>query len=59
MIATVAVIDRVIKETIEWPSSHRWDSKDKDRRIQSFFGAPVHIIVDIWNHVWERKRGTI
>lgn len=52
MIASSKIFDKVAEKTLGWPSSRRWDSKDKDRRIRAFFGAPTSIISNIWNLVW-------
>ena len=64
MIATEQVIDAVAQEMLQWPVSRRWNSKDKDSRIRSFFGAPLHLIAEIWNRIWtklseEEKNGLI
>ena len=54
MIATEEAIDKAVQETLHWPSSCRWNSKDKDSRIRAFFGMPLHMIADIWNRVWQK-----
>ena len=45
-------IDIVVQETLCWPSNRKWNSKDRDGRIRSFFGAPCSIIAVIWNRIW-------
>jgi len=54
MIATEEVFDEVAQEVLKWPSTRRWESKDKDSRIRAMFGAPLNVIADIWNRVWKK-----
>ena len=44
-------IDRVAKETLGWPESRRWHTKDKETRFRSCFGAPSEVISSLWNKI--------
>ena len=54
MILTEEHIELVAKEVLQWPSSRKWNSSDKDRRIRSFFGAPSNVVADLWNRIRDR-----
>ena len=54
MIATNELFDQVAKETLSWPTSRKWDSKDKKSRIRAMFGASPDIIAGIWNRIWKK-----
>ena len=47
-------IDKVAKETLCWPQTRKWESRDLNERYRSFFGAPRSVIADVWNRVWDK-----
>ena len=47
-------VEYVVKETLCWPPNRRWDTKEKETRIRSFFGAPCSTIAMVWNRIWDR-----
>ena len=49
-------IKHVAKKTLCWPENRKWESRDLERRIRSFFGAPSETIALIWNLIWNRIR---
>ena len=44
-------IEIVAKETLGWPENRKWNSKDKDVRFRSCFGAPSEVVADLWNRI--------
>ena len=44
-------IELVAKEVPCWPTDRKWNSKDKDVRLTSFFGASSDEIADLWNRL--------
>ena len=54
MIATNELFDQVAKETLSWPTSRKWDLKDKKSRIRAIFGISPDIIAGIWNRIWKK-----
>lgn len=45
------IVVRLVKETIDWPENRSFSHKMADTKCRQFFGAPTHIIVDIWNEM--------
>ena len=49
----VQAMEDAAKKTVgldEVPN-RKWNSKDKDQRFQSFFGAPSDVISNLWERV--------
>ena len=44
----------VVKEVPCWPANRKWNSKDKDVQLSSFFGANGVVIADLWNRICNR-----
>ena len=44
-------IELAAKETLGFPPLTKWESKDKDSRIRSIFGASSEVISEIWNRI--------
>jgi hypothetical protein len=51
MIITAEAMDEVARATIRWPTSRKWNSKDKQERFKSLFGANIDVITEIWNRI--------
>ena len=51
MILTKEAIKELARETLAWPESRTWSQKLADTKCRGFFGAPTHIIADLWNRL--------
>ena len=54
---TPEVIEIASKNTLRWPESRRWNSRDKDRRFRACFGAPREVVANIWNRIDDAPGG--
>ena len=51
-------IEEVAKEVLRWPSQRmRWNTKDKNCRFRSCFGASSKVVSDLWNRIYEKNAG--
>ena len=44
-------IELVAQTTLGWPENRKWNSKDKEIRFRSCFGAPSKIVANLWNRI--------
>ena len=51
MVMTVKIVETCAQDVLGWPPNRKWESKDKDERIRSFFGASSVVLVDLWNRL--------
>jgi len=49
----VQAMEDAAKKTVGWDevTNRKWNSKDKDKRIRSLFGAPCDVIANLWERV--------
>ena len=49
----VQAMEDAAKKTVGWSevTNRKWNSKDKDQRIRSLFGAPSDVIANLWERV--------
>ena len=49
----VQAMEDAAKQTVGWDevTNRKWNSKDKDQRIRSLFGAPSDVIANLWERV--------
>ena len=47
-------MELVVKEVLCWPANRKWNLKDKDVQLSSFFGANGIVIADLWHRTCDR-----
>ena len=47
-------VEIVAKETLQWNERQKWNSRDKDRRFRSCFGASSEIVAALWNKITQQ-----
>ena len=47
-------IEIIAKDTLGFPDSRKWNTRDKDRRFRSCFGAPSNVVANLWNRIQSR-----
>ena len=48
-------VELIAKETLGWPEKRKWNSKDKDRRFRSCFGASSRVVAELWNCITQQE----
>ena len=53
MLLSEDAADKVVMETIQWPSNRKWATTDREKRVRALFGVSSKMIAIIWNKIWE------
>jgi hypothetical protein len=49
MIFTKEAVSELAEKTLRCPEGVQWSHAKVDSKCRSFFGAPPHVIADLWN----------
>ena len=52
--ATPEIFETIAKETLRWPESRRWNTRDKERRYKAVFGASSAVVAELWIRILQR-----
>ena len=51
MIISAAAAEEIARNTANFPTNRKWNSKDLDKRFRSIFGASSELVANLWNRI--------